>query len=217
MLESISFLIPAYNDNATIRAVVDEAKAVGRRVAKDVEIVVIDDASRTPINIRGVTLSSHETNQGYGRTIKELYYTGKNEWLFSIPGDYQIGAKELLKLIPHVKEADMILGWRVARHDPINRRIVSWVYNTLLRLFFGITIHDANSVRLMRRSVLRKIRLVSSSAFVDAELLLRARRAGFRVIEVPITHRARMDGSRGGGNKWRTIAATIVDMIRFLV
>lgn len=217
MLKSISFLIPAYNDQATIRTVVNEAKTVGRSVAKDVEIIVIDDASRKPIDVRAVTLARHATNQGYGATVKELYYAGKNEWLFTIPGDYQIGAKELLKLLAHARDADMILGWRVARHDPINRRIVSWVYNTLLRLFFGITIHDANSVRLMRRSVLKKIRLVSSSAFVDAELLLRARRAGFRIIEVPITHRARRDGSRGGGNQWRTIAATIVDMIRFLV
>lgn len=216
-LSSLSFLVPAYNDTATIQTVVDEARTVGKRVAKKVEIVLIDDASEKPISVRGVRLVRHATNQGYGVTIKELYYTCTNEWLFTIPGDYQIGAKELLKLLPNAGHADMILGWRVARRDPINRHVISWVYNTLLRLLFGITIHDANSVRLMRRSVLKDMTLTSTSAFVDAELVIRARRAGFRVTEVPITHRARMDGGHGGGNQWHTIAETIIDMLRFLL
>lgn len=214
-LSSLSFLIPAYNDEATIGRVIAEAMAVGKRVAKKFEIVVINDGSRRKIRPRLATVITHPVNQGYGRTIKELYYVGRYDWLFTIPGDHQVGARELEKLTPYTSNADMILGWRAKRNDPPNRLIVSRIYNTLLRMLFGVTLHDANSVRLMRRSVLQNIKLTSFSAFVDAELVIRAREAGFGIIEVPISHRPRAGGKRGGGNQWPTIAATILDMIRF--
>ncbi|MDP1722098.1 MAG: glycosyltransferase family 2 protein [Candidatus Gottesmanbacteria bacterium] len=225
-LSSLSLLIPAYNDEATIEKVVAEAVAVGRRVAKKFEIIVTDDGShdRTGpglVNLmkkyKNIRVITHRTNQGYGRTIKELYFAGQYEWLFTIPGDYQIGAKEVQKLIPHIGNNDMILGWRVKRHDPTNRLFSSWIYNTLLRWLFGVTLHDVNSVRLLRRSVLTSLHLSSSSAFVDAELVIRTKRLGFSVTEIPIAHRARSDNEVGGGNSWRTVVQTIVDMIRFFL
>ena len=216
-LSSLSFLIPAYNDEATIETVIREAVVVGKRVSETFEIVVIDDGSRERIVSGRVRLMTHPTNQGYGRTIKELYSAGGGEWLFTIPGDYQVGAKALETLLPYAKEADMILGWRQKRSDPFNRLLASRVYNTLIRALFGVTLHDVNSVRLMRRAVLKDIALTSDSAFVDAELVIRARRLGYNVIEVPISHRARSDGAGGGGNQWKTIAQTIIDMIRFFL
>ncbi|MBI3955863.1 glycosyltransferase family 2 protein, partial [Candidatus Gottesmanbacteria bacterium] len=192
-LSSLSFLIPAYNDEATIEKALAEAVAVGKRVAKKFEVVLLDDGSQVQVatGLHPVRLVTHTVNQGYGKTIKELYYAGKYEWLFTIPGDYQVGAKELEKLIPFSHHSDMILGWRMNRRDPPNRLIVSRMYNTLIRLLFGVRLHDVNSVRLMRRSILKDIRLTASSAFVDAELVIRAKRAGFHVIEAPIAHRPR--------------------------
>lgn len=215
-LSSLSFLIPAYNDEATIEKALAEAVAVGKRVAKKFEVVLLDDGSQVQVatGLHPVRLVTHTVNQGYGKTIKELYYAGKYEWLFTIPGDYQVGAKELEKLIPFSHHSDMILGWRMNRRDPPNRLIVSRMYNTLIRLLFGVRLHDVNSVRLMRRSILKDIRLTASSAFVDAELVIRAKRAGFHVIEAPIAHRPRQ-GSGGGGNHWRTVWETVREMIQY--
>lgn len=237
-LSSLSILIPAYNDEATIDQVMKEAIAVGRHVAKKFEIVVVNDGSNDMTGSRLVSLAknyknirviTHRTNQGYGRTIKELYYAGRNDWLFTIPGDYQIGARELETILirfpelrdPKFRESgkgrDLILGWRVRRNDPMNRLLSSWIYNTMLGLLFHITIHDVNSVRLMRRAILKNIQLTSDSAFVDAELIIRAKQQGFTIAEVPVSHRARSDGASGGGNQWATMAATIVEMLRFFL
>src|SRR5260221_10831182 len=107
---TLSFLIPAYNDESTIRRAVVEAQKIGRRVAKRFEILVINDASpdrtgeilsRLTAEIPQLVVSTHKVNKGYGETIKELYYKGKYDWLFSAPGDYQIPARELVKLLPH--------------------------------------------------------------------------------------------------------------------
>lgn len=157
---------------------------------------------------------THTKNQGYGQTIKELYYAGKNEWLFTVPGDYQIDPTEIKKLVPQAKNSDMIIGWRKERNDTQTRKRQSFVYNRLLRLLFGVFLHDINSIRLMRRSVMNNRRITSTSAFVDAELTIGAIRDGFRVIENQIEHRKRETSGAGGG-KLKIIIPVIIDMCRY--
>lgn len=222
-LPSLSFLIPAYNDETTIVRAVEEAVRVGNQVADRFEILVTNDGSpdRTGAildtlceTVPTLSVAHHPVNRGYGATIRELYYKGSCTWLFTIPGDYQIGAKELLKLVAYRQHADMIIGWRRNRNDPPARLRQSWVYNTLLRVMFGVHLHDINSVRLVRSSIIKKVKLAGFSAFVDAELTVRAVRAGFRVIEVPIVHRKRKASGAGGGSL-RIILPTIMEMVRF--
>ena len=136
--------------------------------------------------------------------------------MFSLPGDYQIEPAEVMKLWPHRLEADMIIGWRKSRHDSGARLRQSGIYNGLLRAMFRLNIHDVNSVRLMKTSIMKSIKLTTTSAFVDAELIVRAIRDGFRVIEIPIAHRART-GVGASGGKPKIIIPTIMDMLRFWV
>lgn len=216
--------MPAYNDVPTIARAVGEAAEVGAKLADEFEILVIDDGSKDgtvseleklAAQIPQLHFSVHAKNQGYGATIRELYYKGRFEWLFSVPGDYQIGANELLKFLPYTAKAEMIIGLRKHRRDSWKRLLQSRVYNGLLQVLFGLNIHDINSVRLMKSSMLKKIRLMTTSAFVDAELAIKAKKAGFRVVEVPIEHRARV--GTGGGGKWYIIKPVIMDMVRFAV
>lgn len=219
---SVSFLLPAYNDAATIQSAVEEAVRIGKKCTSVYEIIVINDGSSDQTNtilaslqkkFSALTVRTHTTNKGYGATIKELYYKARMDWCYSIPGDYQVGAKELLKLLPHTGKADMIIGRRVNRHDPRGRLWESRVYNGLLQLLFGLQLHDVNSVRLLKTSVLKKITITSSSAFVDAELAIRLQKIGGDILEIPIDHRRQ--AYEGGGGSWRTIIPTIIDMIRY--
>ncbi len=219
---SVSFLLPAYNDEATIQSAVEEADQIGKKYTRAYEIIVINDGSSDQTNailaslqkkLPLLTVRIHPTNKGYGATIKELYYKARMDWCFTIPGDYQVGAKELLKLLPHMEKADMIIGWRVNRHDPQSRLWQSRLYNGLLRLLFGLKLHDVNSVHLLKTSVLKHITITSSSAFVDAELAIHLKKIGRDMLEVPISHRRQ--AFEGGGGSWRTIIPTIIDLVRF--
>lgn len=225
LLPSLSILIPAYNDEQTIGKTVLEAYKVGRKCTRKLEIIVLNDAS--PDNtgkvletlrkkIPVLKILKHTINGGYGAAIKDLYYAGKNEWLFTTPGDYQIPPQEILKLIKNIGKADMVIGWRVKRRDPPNRLRQSRIYNTLLRVLYDISLKDINSVRLMKRPIMENIALTTKSAFVDAELTIMALKKGYRVIEVPISHKAREVGEvTAGGGKLKTILPVIKDMLIF--
>lgn len=215
--------MPCYNDETTIASAIVEALRIGKTAAAAYELLICNDAStdssgKIVQNVadrnKQIRVLTHLVNKGYGATVRQLYYEARYEWLFSIPGDYQIRAGELMKLLPYAGTADMIIGWRVNRQDPAGRKRQSKIYNTLLRNLFGLMIHDVNSVRLMRTSVLRKITLESQSAFVDAELAIRMNRKGMRVVEVPIDHQQEA-GAAGGGGNLRTILPTVNDMVKF--
>lgn len=222
-LISLSILIPAYNVDDSIASVVEQAWKVGEKLSKKLEIIVIDDGSTDRTNtvlrrlepsIPHLRILNHETNKGYGETIKELYYLGKNDWLFSLPGDNQYDARELTKLAAYMDRADMILGIRLDRQDPPSRILQSKIYNTLLKLLFGLNLRDVNTIRLMKRSMLQSLTLHSRSAFVDAELAVRACDAGHTIHEVSVVHKKRKQKGATGGSMLKTILPTIFEMLQ---
>ncbi|KKW10807.1 MAG: Glycosyl transferase, family 2 [Microgenomates group bacterium GW2011_GWC1_49_7] len=222
-MDSLTFIIPVYNDERSVTMVITKSVAVGKKLRIPFRILVVNDAStdgsgkilsRLALRMKHLTVITHTTNAGYGQTIKELYASARTAWLFSLPGDYQIEPNQITKLWPHRTDADMIIGWRINRRDSPLRLGQSRMYNTLLRTMFGLPIHDVNSARLMKTSIMKSIPLTTSSAFIDAELVINALRAGFRIAEIPIAHRARA-GVGANGGKLTTILPTVMDMIKF--
>jgi glycosyltransferase involved in cell wall biosynthesis len=222
-LSSLSILIPAYKDEETIEIVVKRAVQAARAVTSVFEILVLNDASpdRTGVilqklkkQIPQLKVRTHTINQGYGRTFSELYSSGIYDWLYIIPGDYQIDPMEITKLVTSTNRADMIIGRRVQRQDNEKRKQQSAVYNALLRFLFGISIRDINSIRLMKRDVMKNRVITAKSAFIDAQLTIGAIRDGFTVIERPIVHRKRMTSGASGG-KLSIILPVIIEMLKY--
>lgn len=220
---SVSFIIPTFNDETTIRAVIERATSVAQKHCDHYEIVVLNDASidKTPAILKtlsqknkNIRLLHHNKNKGYGASIKELYYAAKQPWLFSLPGDFQIDPAEIIKLFPAAQDADMVIGLREQRSDAWTRQLQSKTYNQLLRLLLKLPIHDVNSVRLMKTSMLQRISLTSTTAFVDAELVLKAHKEKWNIKEIPIIHKPRTGGVGTGGKVFVTILPTFVDLMR---
>jgi len=111
-----------------------------------------------------------------------------------------------------LKTHDFVIGLRVVRNDPPRRKMQSAIYNLMLRLFHGVAFKDVNSIKLFKREILEHITLESETPFVDAELCIRAHKAGFRVIEVPIEHLPRLSQGASGG-KLSVITETFGDLI----
>ena len=221
-LSSVSLIIPAYNDEETVGRLIDDGDALLSEVCSDYEIIVVNDGSKDRtlevIQDRAdtnphVKLINHPVNKGFGQTIRELYMAGTKEFIFSLPGDYQYAPKELLAMAEGLKTHDFVIGLRVNRNDPPRRKMQSKVYNLMLRTFYGHRHKDVNSIKLFRKSILERITLQSYTPFVDAELCIRAERAGFKVIELPIEHLPRTTQGASGG-KFSVIWETFSDLIK---
>jgi glycosyltransferase involved in cell wall biosynthesis len=220
-LNSVSLIIPAYNDETTVGRLIGDSVSLLEKVCPDYEIIVTNDGSKdnTLFVIRElasgnqrIRIINHEKNQGFGRTIRELYMAGKKDYIFSLPGDYQYAPKELLKMAEGISNYDFVIGLRVKRNDPWRRKLQSKVYNLLLRVLYGHRHKDVNSIKLFRRAILDKIELKSQTAFVDAELCIRSEKAGFKVIEIPIEHLPRLSQGASGG-KISVISETFSDLL----
>jgi glycosyltransferase involved in cell wall biosynthesis len=221
-LTSISVIIPAYNDETTVGRLISDTAALLSEVCPDYEIVTINDGSKDntlkvlnelAAKNKQVRVINHEINRGYGETIRELYLAGRKDQIFSLPGDYQYAPKELLVMAEGLRNYDFVIGLRVHRNDPWRRKMQSRVYNLMLRTLYGHRHKDVNSIKLFRRDILNKISLQSHTPFVDAELCIRAEKAGFRVIEIPIEHLPRLSQGASGG-KISVISETFGDLIK---
>jgi glycosyltransferase involved in cell wall biosynthesis len=221
-ITSISVVIPAYNDETTVGRLVSDVDCLLQELCTDYEIICINDGSKDNTlavleekakQIRNMKVIDHPINQGYGRTIRELYLSGGKDLVFSLPGDYQFAPKELLAMAQGLNDHDFVIGLRVKRNDPPRRKMQSNIYNMMLRMFYGISFKDVNSIKLFRREILNYFPLESETPFVDAELCIRAHKAGFSVVELPIEHLPRLSQGASGG-KLSVITETFGDLIR---
>lgn len=217
----LSIIIPAYNDAGSIESVVREAAYVAGEAAPRHEILVINDGSddstgeildKLVHEFKGLRVIHHPVNHGFGRTLHELYEKAAGNLVFSIPGDGQIRASQLERMLPAAELADLVVGKREIRNDPGRRKSQSYVYNFLVRLLYRVKIGDVNSSKLIHRRVLDAVLpLETMSPFIDAELCIKTLRHGMTIRGVVIEHMQRQHGS-GSGGKLHIILATIRDL-----
>jgi hypothetical protein len=113
--------------------------------------------------------------------------------IFVTSADGQYDIRELNHLLEAIEQgADLAIGYRLKRADGLMQRLDGWGWNLLVNLLFGPTARDVDcAFKLFRQTVWRHVDVHPHSpapATFYTELLVRARRRGFRVTEVPVTH-----------------------------
>lgn len=219
---SVSIVIPTYNDQTTIGRLVKDTYNLFLGLGVKFEIICTNDGStdntlailqKLQTEIPNLKVINHPDNKGYGYTIRELYLSGGKDLICSLPGDYQYAPQELLKMAEGLNGHEMVIGLRVKRNDPARRKLQSAVYNMMLRTLYGIKHKDINSIKLFKRRILDSLELKSFTPFVDAELCIRAQKAGFKIIELPIDHLPRTSTGASGG-KVSVILDTFFDLLK---
>jgi len=206
---SISTVLPAFNEGKNIAGMIIDLISVLERLAPDHEIVVVDDGSRDPTaevvrqmarEYPQVRLIQHERNQGYGAALYTGFTSARKDLIFMTDSDRQFVLNELEGFLPLLDEADMVIGYRPHRADPFHRRLYGWGWNMLVNLLFGYTARDVDcAFKLFRREIIDHIDIRSRGATFSAEFLVRAKRAGYRIRQHPVSHLPRLEGRQTGG------------------
>lgn len=184
----------------------------------------MDDGSRDqtgPI-VRGwaardtrVHLLRHATNLGYGAALRTGIHAARGEHIFVTDADLQFDVNELAHLHAWTGRFDIIVGYRRARQDPWIRLVNAWGWNRLVNGLLSLGVRDVNcAFKIFHRRVFDRVGIHSDGAFVNAEILARARAAGFRVKEVPVTHFPRRAGVATGAHP-RVIGRAWVELGRY--
>jgi glycosyltransferase involved in cell wall biosynthesis len=221
-LPSISVCFPAYNEEATVGEVLHEAHDLLSVSDLDYEIIVCDDGSAdsTGAIIESLASSlprmralSNPRNLGIRATFERLYTEAAKEFVFLNSTDRQWPTSILFDLLPLASDWDIIIASRKDKHYSATRRFVSWGFNLAPSILFGVRTYDAGAVKLVRREIIERFTLVSQSPFSEAERLIRAARAGYRITEYPVTIAARLSG-RAHGVSFHSVAEALKDVIR---
>lgn len=226
--ERLSLVVPIWNEEETIEAMVDLARESLDALVADgdlggYELVLVDDASTdgTPKLLDELAAADarihivrHERNRGLGGAVRSGLAASTGDLVLYTDADLPFDLREIGRLVRIVRtyQADVLSGYRLDRRsEGFRRTFYSGVYNGLIRLSLGLRVRDVNfACKLFRRRVLDAVQLESEGSFIDAELMSRADRMGFRIVQVGLDYFAR---SRGIStlSSWGTIQGILAE------
>ena len=202
---SISAFFPCYNDAKTIGDLVLSADRVLSELTDDYEIIVVNDGSRDEsasvlsalsTQVPRLHVVNHLINRGYGAALRSGFEHASKDLVFYTDGDGQYDVREIpILLMLLTDDTHFVNGMKMTRQDPPHRVFIGNLHRFVTRWSFWLPINDVDcDFRLIRRSILDKVRLSSSSGSICVELVKQAQRAGAQFREVSIHHYARRSG-----------------------
>lgn len=209
---SLSFFFPAYNEEKNIVETLTKAYAVLHKLGlKRYEIIVINDASKDKTaqlvenlgkKYDTIRLVNHPANQGYGGALKTGFQESKYEWVAFADSDGQFDVSEITKFLDLANNADLILGYRLQRSDPFQRKVFTWGWKTLAKLLLGLPGRDYScGFKMIKKKVFDAVQpLISEEKVTQIEFLVKAKRKGFVIKEVGVHHYPRRFGNPTGGS-----------------
>ncbi|HEY6530904.1 MAG TPA: glycosyltransferase family 2 protein [Acidimicrobiales bacterium] len=210
--ESVTIFYPMWNEEATIERAVAAAFDAGDRLVasgqvKGYDVLIVDDASTDATGALADALSAtdervsvvhHPTNRKLGGALKTGFANATGELILYTDADLPFDMVEADKAIRlmRIYEADIVSAYRFDRTGEGARRLVySYVYNHLVQAMFGLRLRDMNfAFKLVRRSVFDHVELRSEGSFIDVELLARAQRLGFGIVQFGVDYFPRTRG-----------------------
>ncbi len=207
MDNSLTIIIPAYQEEDSISSVLDEIQAVLKSMGKEYPILVVDDGSTDKTaqlaEAKGVQVIRHGENRGYGASLKTGIREVETEFILIIDADGTYDASALPDMISQMKIHDMVVGSR--DWVPPSRAFAKWVLRKLANYLAETKIPDLNSgLRIIRKSLVEKYWTLLPNGFsFTTTITLASLCNGFSVKYLPVHYR-----QRGGKSKIQPVRNT---------
>lgn len=210
MINSISIVFPAFNEEKNITRAINYAVNYCSTNFNNYEILIINDGStdRTKKVVEKlittnphIKLINNEVNLGYGQTIWRGLKAASKDYVFFTDSDLQFDIKEINKLIPYLSEYDVVLGYRHKRKDNFLRKLNGKLWTLLTGIFLGVWVKDVDcAFKIFKKSILNDLVIKSGGATFSPELLMRIKFKHIPWKQVPVSHFSRREGKQTGAN-----------------
>ena len=210
--QKLTFFFPMWNEEEYISRTLRAAREAGESLISageiaDYEVIIIDDASTDATGRLAdeaaaadsrIRVVHHVVNRKLGGSIKTGFAHASGDLILYTDADLPFDMKELEKACRLLRqyEADIVSAYRFDRTgEGYTRTVYSFFYNALVRVFFGVRVRDVNfAFKLVRARIFEHIRLDSEGSFIDAELIIRAQKLGYQVIQFGVDYFPRTRG-----------------------
>lgn len=204
-IKLISVIVPAYKQEKTIARDLKKIEDILSKMRYPSELICVvdgkidktfEEASKLTKKFPNIRVIGYPTNKGKGYAVRFGMAASEGDVVAFIDAGMDLNPNSLSILLEHFEwyNADIIVGSK--RHPaskvvyPWQRKILSFGYQTVTRLLFGLNIKDTQvGVKFYRREVLEKVlpRLVVKHFAFDIEILAVANYLGFnRIFEAPV-------------------------------
>ena len=211
--------MPAYDEAPNLERVAAEALDALTASGQHGELLIVDDGSTDGTSAMAdliaqrdgrVRVLHHGKNRGFSGAMTTSLREARGEWVFLVPADGQVPMRDLLRFLEARSEADIVVGVRAFRPDPVGRVLLSRAFHKIAKTLFPVPLTEFSSTFLFRRALVdaMPIRSRPRGASFLPEVLYRASVRRARFIELIIEPRARYGGRAKGaaiGNAIRTL------------
>jgi glycosyltransferase involved in cell wall biosynthesis len=232
---SVSMICYGFNEEASIAGFFRKAVDLLESVVSDYEIIFIDDCStdrtweiaQTFQRENGrIRIARNDRNRNIGYSFKRGVSLAERDYLFWQTIDWSYDLTDLRIFLELLQHFGVVVGVRPVpvrllayipvvrsiyrvqtRSDDFLRALVSLANYYVLRILFGLNVHDFQNIQFHRTKSLQSYELQGESSFLGIEMMIRARNSGLDLIEVPICFLPRTRGSSKGirpGAIWKS-------------
>jgi dolichol-phosphate mannosyltransferase len=211
MSPEISIIVPLFNEEDNVPILQDEIEAA--LAGRDYELILVDDCSTDATRSRirrtdRVRTIEFRKNAGQSAALYAGMRAARGEFVGLLDGDLQNDPVDLVRLFAELKRSgiDLIGGFRANRQDSWSKRTMGRIANAIRSRFIGDGVRDTGcTLKVMRRECLAAlIPFKGMHRFIPALV----KGAGFRIAEMPVSHRPRRFGVSKYGLVNRVFRAT---------
>jgi glycosyltransferase involved in cell wall biosynthesis len=225
-MESLSIILPIYNEQANVEFVICEIITFFRKLIKDFELIAINDGSTdaTLEVIKGIKsfypelkIISQVNNMGYGHALKTGISFAQKEWIFIMDSDRQFKIDDFITFWNEKHKYDFILGYRKPRKDNFYRLALSKVGNFFANAFLEKKINDVNcGFKLFKSECLKSLPLSSTGGSICFEILYYLLNSKIEFAQLAVRHKRREVGRQTGGSL-KVVSKTLWESIRIVI
>lgn len=208
----LSVFFPMWNEEQYLQRALNAAQElcdelINLGMIADYELVIVDDASTdsTPqladaaaARDKRVKVVHHPINRKLGGSIKSGFAASTGDVILYTDADLPFDMREVQNAMRLMRqyEADIVSAYRFDRTGEGYVRVVySMFYNFMVRVLFGVRFRDINfAFKLCRKSVFEQVVLESEGSFIDAELIVSAKKRGLSVVQFGVDYFPRTRG-----------------------
>jgi glycosyltransferase involved in cell wall biosynthesis len=191
-----SFILPCRNEEKAIGICIKKIQTVMDRLCinKDDYEIISSDSSKDSSPMIARTLGARVVKHdkiGYGNAYLEGIKEAQGEILILGDADDTYDFSEIVKLLVHIEDYDIVLGERKYFHKDsmpfLNKYLGNPFLSSILRLFFGAKVKDAHTgFRVIRKKTFDKLKLRTMGMEFASEMIIKAIKNHLKIKEVPI-------------------------------